>query len=133
MALIKCPQCGKEIEETENFCYYCGKKLKEENDKQISVSNTQYTSNKGKKSLIIFSIISYIIAIVFVGLGFNKMFVYNSGEYFGDPVNAYVGGDAYNLIINANYATAYFSLAILCCIIGGTFIISYILLKNRKY
>lgn len=74
------------------------------------------------------SIISYIIAAVFLCIGFYKMLVYegsSSGTYSYDPgVNAYVGGDAYNYIINANYATAYFTLAIFCAVIGLTFIIA---------
>lgn len=40
------------------------------------------------------------------------MFVFENGEYlWSEPVNAYVGGDAYNYIINANYAIGYFVLA----------------------
>lgn len=38
--------------------------------------------------------------------------VYESGEYsWSKAVNTYVGGDAYNYIINANYATGYFVLS----------------------
>ena len=41
--------------------------------------------------------------------------------------NAYVGGDAYNYIINGNYVTAFFVLATLFVILGiGTIIIHYI-------
>ena len=47
-------------------------------------------------------IVIFIIASVIFGLiGFGKM---HSRE-------AYVGGDAYNFIINANHATAYFVLS----------------------
>ena len=39
------------------------------------------------------------------------MFAYNNGELFPHKyVNAYVGGDAYNYIINAGYAAAWFVL-----------------------
>ncbi len=69
--------------------------------------------------------ISYLCSTVFVILGFYKMFAYDPGSRFRDPVNAYVGGDAYNYIINANYATGYFTLAIFCAIIGLTFVIAH--------
>ena len=40
-------------------------------------------------------------------LGLYKMFIYEiDGEYWND----YVGGDAYNFIINSNHATSYFVL-----------------------
>lgn len=77
------------------------------------------------------AIISYICSIIFIGIGFSKLFVYENPDY-GDSVNAYVGGDAYNYIINGNYATAYFTLAILCSMIGSTFIISFYFTQNNK-
>lgn len=41
-------------------------------------------------------------------MGLFKLFVYSSPEGYDDPVNALVGGDAYNYIINGTHATAYF-------------------------
>lgn len=53
-----------------------------------------------------------IASLIPLVTGFYKLFAYENGEsYPYDMVNAYVGGDAYNYIINANYATAYFVLA----------------------
>lgn len=47
-------------------------------------------------------------------MGLNKLLRYESGEsYPYEAVNAYVGGDAYNYIINGNYATAYFVLTMM--------------------
>lgn len=45
------------------------------------------------------------------GMGLYKMFVYDSGGLYSDPVNAAVGGDAYNLIINSTQSTAWMVLA----------------------
>lgn len=74
-----------------------------------------------KFSFPVFSIVTYIISTVFIGLGFHKMFAYNNGEsYPYKLVNAYVGGDAYNYIINANLATAYFILALIFVLLGST-------------
>ena len=42
--------------------------------------------------------------------GIDKMTNYYNSEYSSRLVNAYVGGDAYNYIINGTYATAFFVL-----------------------
>ncbi len=56
-------------------------------------------------------VISFILSLLPLGMGFYKMFSYQNSEYsFIKSVNAYVGGDAYNYIINANYATGWFVL-----------------------
>ena len=58
------------------------------------------------------SAISFICCLIMIGLGLNKMFIYDNGEYYPfEYHNAYVGGDAYNYIINGNYATGFFVLA----------------------
>lgn len=80
----------------------------------------------------IIAFISYFISVIFIGLGFYKMFVYKNPEsYVLDSVNAYVGGDAYNYIINAGYATAYFILALVFVVLG-CFLFMYELI-NRGY
>lgn len=59
------------------------------------------------------AILLIIAAVVFFGMGMYKLNVYDNGEsYRSDgPKNAYVGGDAYNFIINSGQATAYFVLS----------------------
>ncbi len=86
--------------------------------------------SKGDSYKII-AVISYAFCALFVGIGFHKLFFYNNPESYieGNPVNAYVGGDAYNFIINANYATAYFTLAIFFAVIGMTAILCFL---NRE-
>lgn len=76
--------------------------------------------NKSKKVLLAdtFAMLFYIVAVIFVGIGFHKMYVYEKGDAFNPGVNAYVGGDAYNFIINANYAGDFFILALLCVVVG---------------
>lgn len=60
------------------------------------------------------AIVMGAIVVVFLVLGFYKLTHYNnpdSDELFSveeEAVNAYVGGDAYNYIINGTRATAYF-------------------------
>jgi len=70
------------------------------------------------------AIFSYILSLIFIIIGFYKMFAYYKPESFLEkPVNCYVGGDSYNFIINANYSTAFFTLALFCGLIGSTLLI----------
>lgn len=70
-------------------------------------------------------IISYLCTGLCIIAGFYKMFVYENSEFLTDPAkNAYVGGDAYNYIINASYSTAWFVLAGVFAIIGLAFVVA---------
>ena len=77
---------------------------------------------KGKAVWKFFSVITFAAAAVFIGLGMDKMFSYVYR-------NVYVGGDAYNYIINGNYATGFFVLAAMCALMGIGFIVLYYLSK----
>lgn len=53
-----------------------------------------------------------ILSAFFLFKGFDKMLNYsNSESILREKVNVYVGGDAYNYIINSNLSTSYFVLA----------------------
>ncbi|MEX1308772.1 MAG: hypothetical protein AB1Z19_09610 [Eubacteriales bacterium] len=79
------------------------------------------------------SITSFIVSLGFLALGLYKMFVYSNPESFIlSSKNAYVGGDAYNYIINANYATSFFVLAIGFTILGGLFLINHTVSKYSR-
>jgi hypothetical protein len=89
----------------------------------MSDSNSVYSNENATNQfgLPITSIISYMLAIISIGIGFYKMYVYNLGDtYPYEPRNAYVGGDAYNYIINAGYAEAFFILALIFVLLGST-------------
>lgn len=76
------------------------------------------TKKKLMQSMFLIAGILLILAIACIYMAFNKMFNYKNNEtYQYKSVNAYVGGDAYNYIINANYFSGYASL-------GGCLIIS---------
>lgn len=84
----------------------------------------------GKKIWKGLSGIAFVFSAMVLGLGLDKMFNYNSGEYFPyEYHNAYVGGDAYNYIINGNYATGFFVLAAMFALMGVGFIALYYLSK----
>ncbi len=60
---------------------------------------------------IVISIVLLVLAIIFFSFGMYKRHVYRAYQ------NAYVGGDAYNYIINGTYFTGYMVLsgALLIC------------------
>lgn len=78
------------------------------------------------------SLSSLICGIVTLLLGFHKMLIYENGEYsFSRHVNAYVGGDAYNYIINGTYATAFFVLTAMFVLAAiGLMILHYVSMQN---
>lgn len=65
---------------------------------------------------------SYLLALGCMAMGFYKMYFYRV-SVFVKSINCYVGGDAYNYVINANYAGAWFVLAVLFVIVGLTILI----------
>lgn len=84
-----------------------------------------------KKKFYYVAIVFYLFAVVMLGKGIDKMTNYNSGDsYYSDPVNAYVGGDAYNYIINGTYATAFFVLTA-AGLISGTICVGIGVLQNE--
>jgi hypothetical protein len=67
MALINCPECGREVSDTASVCIHCGFKLKEEAEfaspiQQVEISSINLKSKKLKK-LIVFLIVIAILAV----------------------------------------------------------------------
>lgn len=63
-----------------------------------------------------FSITLYFVSCIFIGLGFHKLYAYDPSSY--EPINAYVGGDAYNYIINMGFATSLFIVALILSMVA---------------
>lgn len=64
--------------------------------------------------------------------GIDKMTnYYNSENYPSLNKNAYVGGDAYNYIINGNYATAFFVLTTMFVLVAIGLMILHYVSKNK--
>ena len=79
------------------------------------------------KTFRVLSVICFIASAVFFSVGFDKMHNYvNSDSYFIESHNAYVGGDAYNYIINGTYSTSYFVLGVGWLLVGCFMILIYI-------
>jgi len=130
---IKCPECDTGLDDgNENLtwkCSKCGyisnenlaKIIGEKYGNSLRESVSDYTgqiqnSNRTKivslKSirniLFVIAILCFIISGVFFDKGYNvKNEYYNSEDFSSLNKNAYVGGDAYNYIINGNYFTGY--------------------------
>ncbi len=80
------------------------------------------------KNLCTWVIVFFIIlGVIFGCIGFNKKNVYVNSEYDVINKNVYVGGDAYNFIINGTYFVGY---SVLC---GASFVISALFGVLRCY
>ncbi|MES9701277.1 MULTISPECIES: hypothetical protein [Bacillus] len=64
------------------------------------------------KKWTIWGIIFYIHSVILLYLGFDRLGGYRMSDEFSDLNKyVYVGGDAYNYIINSNVLTGYFVLS----------------------
>ncbi|MBR3000740.1 MAG: hypothetical protein IKF39_07040 [Oscillospiraceae bacterium] len=83
--------------------------------------------NNVSKTLRIWAAISLVVAVFMFFKGYDKMTNYYMGTYsHADDKNAYVGGDAYNYIINGNYSTGFYVLSM------GFFLSGVILLSSAS-
>ncbi|MGF0347684.1 hypothetical protein ACQR3P_29005 [Rhodococcus sp. IEGM1300] len=88
--------------------------------------------------LVAASVIFYAVGLGLIYMGADKYLNYvnddpeEMGLYAADSVNAYVGGDAYNYIINGTYMTAYFALAGAFIVAATLFVVTHVLVKRRN-
>lgn len=88
MALIKCPECGREISDQSDHCIYCGFPLKNNNQLNKSIIN-QSSNDELPKSHVIgyrgepgfikwFSVVCLILGLVFIVVSFflTKISIY---------------------------------------------------------
>lgn len=134
---IKCTKCGLEIENNHSYCSNCGHPT---ND---NIQQTYIKENKLKaflkkygKSFIILNIIMticFVISLSMFSKGHDKITnYYNSEDFPSLNENAYVGGDAYNYIINGNYATGYYVLGTGFMLAGTMCGCTSLILKNKQ-
>lgn len=88
----------------------------------------------------IISSILFVFFFVLVGFGifnivegFDKKDHYYNSEYTSYSTNAYVGGDAYNYIINGTYFTGYIVLGSMCIISGFLSLSTSLIIKCMLY
>lgn len=113
-----CKKCGSEIKEGEVQCPNCGTEIQCRNEncgaELVKGDNLDENHLESKYKLSAWccgAIVSLICGCFTFYKGIDKMVNYDSGDYYPyKAANAYVGGDAYNYIINGTYATAFFVL-----------------------
>ncbi|EPC8411108.1 hypothetical protein ACR3AM_005516 [Bacillus thuringiensis] len=85
------------------------------------------------KKWTIWGIIFYIHSAVLLFLGFDRLGGYQNSETYTDTNKyAYVGGDAYNYIINTNVLTGYLVLSASFFVAGTMLIATGSILKAIK-
>lgn len=77
MALIKCPECGKEISDKAKACPNCGCPL-EQKEEPVNVQTHRYTVKKNNIGKVIIAIMVFIIAVIGV-----LLYLKNSTCVFG--------------------------------------------------
>ncbi len=135
-----CKKCGAEIG-SDFLCPSCGFQnvLSQEAEIELPTEDVNNLVNRSTLSTVkrstviirnklwaIFSAAMFVLAFIPLYKGYDKMTnYYSSDTYYSLNRNAYVGGDAYNYIINAGYATAFFVLAVGLALLGVGFLIVY--------
>lgn len=136
MALVKCPQCNNEISDKAEKCPHCGRIITA-NTLPVSTS-VPTVQNNIPKFLTIAALILAIVGTGFLIKGFHVKNVYknySSDDYYydyDDNVNAYVGGDAYNYIINGTYFAGFMALTGTMYLCATGLFCTSLLLNNKK-
>ena len=122
MTKTECPHCGKIIYEQTDTCPNCGCPLPRQ-EASIQSQDLPYVKpTKSSNGLTIFCILLGIVVICFgiffMYKGFDVKNNYTNLDDYLLYENAYVGGDAYNYIINGTYFIGYMVLSIGFYLIG---------------
>ena len=123
MASLACPKCGKSVPDNYPFCPYCGNEVNGACDSDSRVEGQQLNPMKSAAAsprpvpvicrVLILALCAVAVTTFFLGVynlttAYDKIDnYYNSETYPSLNENAYVGGDAYNYIINGTYFTGY--------------------------
>ena len=137
MSNMICPECGHEINEKMDFCEYCGypieKHKRSGNDEKNRVKKIKSSNNSIRIFITIIMLVSFALGTLFLMEGFNvKNNYYSSSDYPNLNVNAYVGGDAYNYIINGTYFSGYMSISGAFYVVAAILFLSIIILSKYK-
>lgn len=118
MANQVCEKCGHQINPEWRFCNQCGNPLSEKDKNKIEDKNIK-KDKEIKSSIKTYSITEISLIIAFVTFIIASLFLYmaydvKNNYYLSETSNslndnAYVGGDAYNYIINSGYFSGYMS------------------------
>ena len=129
-----CKKCGNQLNDT-LICPVCGadNSKPQEEAVQTATEVTPVPSEKKLSVWCILAICSLVGALITFIMGVYKMAIYDSGDYYPySPQNAYVGGDAYNYIINGTYATAFFVLTAMFVLAAVGLVAVHYISSSRK-
>ena len=140
-----CKKCGAMISSRQSKCEKCGWEVPQNNQEAVSSpieeqalsvpeQNTQKAEKTNRSVWCYLAVVSLCCGVFTFYKGLDKMFRYDSGDsYPYEYVNAYVGGDAYNYIINGTYATAFFVLTAMFVLAAiGLVVVHYVSQKEEK-
>ena len=133
-----CKRCGSNLNEN-LMCSACGFQNTLEAGIEIdtykaSVEENQKIETQVNRNKLWAWLSGIMFCLSFIPLykGYDKITnYYSSDTHYSLNVNAYVGGDAYNYIINAGQATAFFVLTIGAALLGVGFLIVYYLSDKK--
>lgn len=90
----KCPNCGEKVKDIDLYCENCGMKLKEE------VTKKNVELNNIFNNLDVISIILIVVGIILLIAGIATKIPDKEFSFY--TITKYVGGDAYNAIIESS-------------------------------
>lgn len=140
-----CPKCGAELSEDSEFCNECGEKIvtfteilgkpysSSDNNTTKYVNSKKITLDSSNRSkittvlTILIGIILICLSLYFFNCGFDK-----KDNYVSSLTNSYVGGDAYNYIINGTYFSGYMALGSGILVSGVGLLCTGLILGKRR-
>ena len=145
-----CMECGTVLMENEKECHNCGCPVERDKNNVPTFNTYEVNKNlevktamnrqKASKITKILCIIFICIGIIFLSMGFYKKNSYSNPDsdsnysYNTKYTNSYVGGDAYNYIINGTYFTGYVVLgmgALIIAAITGVASLKWLIEENE--
>lgn len=104
-------------ESTYEYCPECGCPIILQRNMQGNKISSIKSLQPMRNVLILLALVCFIVSGVFFQKGYSVKNNYYNSDYSSINKNAYVGGDAYNYIINGTYFTGYsvIASAVLLC------------------
>ncbi len=131
--MIECPSCKNNVLLNDGKCPICGCSVS--NSYIESVERKENTASKMSPVTIlhILCAIFVIASCIFFWKAYDVKNNYFYSEYSDSfNKNAYVGGDAYNIIINGTYFAGYSVIASSCIVCGMISFSTGLLLAKKK-
>ena len=90
-----CPNCGKEIDENSDYCFYCGKKVKDAEIDQSPLNNSTTTKQpilienyKKHFNIWFYVVTAFLVLMIFVFSGSPANLLGNIGQIILNPFAA---------------------------------------------